>query len=292
MQILDGKKLSETILNELAEDIVRFKTSTGITPCLAAILVGDDPASQIYVSNKEKTCKKIGIENRLFRLPATTTTKEILTLIEKLNTDCNVHGILVQLPLPQGCDELRVLDAINPKKDVDAFHPENVGLISQGRPRYLPCTPYGIQQMLVRYGIETSGKHAVIVGRSDIVGKPMALMLLQKQSPQQSGADATVSIVHSRTKNLHEITRQADILIVAIGHARFLTADMVKPGTVVIDVGINRLPNGKICGDVDFDTVKNVAGAVSPVPGGVGPLTISMLMLNTLRAANLFLLTT
>ncbi|MDR2754780.1 MAG: bifunctional methylenetetrahydrofolate dehydrogenase/methenyltetrahydrofolate cyclohydrolase FolD [Planctomycetaceae bacterium] len=287
MQILDGKKLSETILNELAEEIIRFKTSTGITPCLAAVLVGNDPASQIYVSNKEKNCRKIGMESRLFRLPATTTTEELLILIEKLNTDLGVHGILVQLPLPKGCDELRVLDAIDPKKDVDAFHPENVGLISQGRPRYLPCTPYGIQQMLVRYGIETSGKHAVIVGRSDIVGKPMALMLVQKQSPQQTGADATVSIVHSRTKNLHEITQQADILIVAIGHAHFLTADMVKPGAVVIDVGINRLADGKICGDVDFEMVKNVAGAISPVPGGVGPLTISMLMLNTLRAANL-----
>ncbi|MDR3196568.1 MAG: bifunctional methylenetetrahydrofolate dehydrogenase/methenyltetrahydrofolate cyclohydrolase FolD [Planctomycetaceae bacterium] len=286
MQILDGKKLSETILSELTEEIIRFKSSTGITPCLAAVLVGDNPASQIYVSNKEKTCRKIGVESRLFRLPATTTTEELLILIEKLNTDSEVHGILVQLPLPQGCDELRVLDAINPKKDVDAFHPENVGLISQGRPRYLPCTPYGIQQMLVRYGIETSGKHAVIVGRSDIVGKPMALMLVQKQSPQQTGADATVSVVHSRTKNLHEMTRQADILIVAIGHPHFLTAEMVKPDAVVIDVGINRLSNGKICGDVDFDTVKEVAGAISPVPGGVGPLTISMLMLNTLRAAD------
>ncbi|MDR1142252.1 MAG: bifunctional 5,10-methylenetetrahydrofolate dehydrogenase/5,10-methenyltetrahydrofolate cyclohydrolase, partial [Planctomycetaceae bacterium] len=229
---------------------------------------------------------KIGIESRLFRLPVTTTTEELLILVEKLNRDTGVHGILVQLPLPQGCDELRVLDAIDPKKDVDAFHPENVGLISQGRPRYLPCTPYGIQQMLVRYGIETSGKHAVIVGRSDIVGKPMALMLVQKQSLQQTGADATVTIVHSRTKNLPEITRQADLLIVAIGRARFLTAEMVKPGAVVIDVGINRLPNGKICGDVDFDTVKEIAGAISPVPGGVGPLTISMLLLNTLRAAN------
>jgi methylenetetrahydrofolate dehydrogenase (NADP+)/methenyltetrahydrofolate cyclohydrolase len=170
-------------------------------------------------------------------------------------------------------------------RSVDAFHPENVGLISQGRPRYLPCTPYGIQQMLVRYGIETSGKHAVIVGRSDIVGKPMALMLVQKQLSQQSGADATVTIVHSRTKNLSEITRQADLLIVAIGRPRFLTAEMVKSGAVVIDVGINRLEDGTICGDVDFDNVKEIAEAISPVPGGVGPLTISMLLLNTLRAA-------
>ncbi|MDR0611762.1 MAG: bifunctional methylenetetrahydrofolate dehydrogenase/methenyltetrahydrofolate cyclohydrolase FolD [Planctomycetaceae bacterium] len=287
MQLLDGKKLSETIRQELAEEVIRFKSSTGITPCLAAVLVGENPASQIYVSNKEKACRKIGIESQLFRLPVTTTTEELLGLVEKLNKDSGVHGILVQLPLPQGCDELRVLDAIDTKKDVDAFHPENVGLISQGRPRYLPCTPYGIQQMLVRYGIETSGKHAVIVGRSDIVGKPMALMLIQKQLPKQSGADATVTIVHSRTKNLSEITRQADLLIVAIGRSRFLTAEMVKPGAVVIDVGINRLSDGTICGDVDFDNVKDIAGAVSPVPGGVGPLTISMLLLNTLRAAKL-----
>ncbi|MDR0337005.1 MAG: bifunctional methylenetetrahydrofolate dehydrogenase/methenyltetrahydrofolate cyclohydrolase FolD [Planctomycetaceae bacterium] len=287
MQILDGKKLSETICNELSEQVIRFKLSTGITPCLAAVLVGDDPASRIYVSNKEKACQKVGMESRLFRLPVTTTTEELLVLIEELNNDTNVHGILVQLPLPEGCDELRVLDAIDPKKDVDAFHPENVGLISQGRPRYLPCTPCGIQQMLIRYGIETAGKHVVIVGRSDIVGKPMALMLVQKQSLSQTGADATVTIVHSRTKNLSDITRQADILIVAIGRACFLTAEMVKPEAVVIDVGINRLSDGKICGDVDFDTVKEVAGAISPVPGGVGPLTISMLLLNTLRAANL-----
>jgi methylenetetrahydrofolate dehydrogenase (NADP+)/methenyltetrahydrofolate cyclohydrolase len=285
MLILDGKRLSETICLEIAEEVARLKSSTGIIPCLAAVLVGDDPASQIYVSNKEKACRKIGMESRLFRLPATTNTNELLFLIEKLNTDPGVHGILVQLPLPQGCDELKVLDAIDPKKDVDAFHPENVGLLSQGRPRYLPCTPCGIQQMLVRSGIETSGKHVVIVGRSDIVGKPLALMLVQKQSPQQTGADATVTIVHSRTKNLPEITRQADILIVAIGRARFLTAEMVKPGAVVVDVGINRLPNGKICGDVDFDSVQNIAEAISPVPGGVGPLTIAMLLLNTLHAA-------
>ena len=284
MQLLDGKALAETIRAEIAENVIRLKSERGITPCLAAVLVGDDPASQIYVANKEKACQKIGIESRLFRLSADTTTEQLLELVEKLNGDPGVHGILVQLPLPKGCDELRILDAIDPKKDVDAFHPENVGLISQGRPRFLPCTPYGVQQMLVRSGIDPSGKHAVIVGRSDIVGKPMALMLVQKAD----GADATVTIVHSRTKNLAELTRQADILIVAIGRARFLTADMVKPGAVVVDVGINRLPDGKICGDVDFDAVKDVAGAISPVPGGVGPLTISMLLLNTLTAARQF----
>ncbi len=283
MKTLDGKALAETIRTEIAGQVAQLRSECGVVPCLAAVLVGDDPASAIYVSNKEKACQKIGVESRLFRLPSTTSTDELLELVKKLNGDPTVHGILVQLPLPSGCDELRILDAIDPRKDVDAFHPENVGLISQGRPRFLPCTPYGVQQMLVRNGIETSGKHVVIVGRSDIVGKPMALMLVQKKD----GADATVTIVHSRTKNLAELTRQADILIVAIGRARFLTADMVKPGAVVVDVGINRLPDGKICGDVDFEAVKEVAGAISPVPGGVGPLTISMLLLNTLTAAKL-----
>lgn len=285
MKLLDGKSLAETIRSELAEKVAKLKSEKSITPCLAAVLVGEDPASQIYVANKEKACQKIGVESRLFRLPATTTTDELLELVDKLNNDKSVHGILVQLPLPGGCDELRILDAIDPRKDVDAFHPENVGLISQGRPRFLPCTPYGVQQMLVRNGIETSGKHVVIVGRSDIVGKPMALMMVQKQKNGENGADSTVTIVHSRTKNLSEITKQADILIVAIGKARFLAADMVKPGAVVVDVGINRLENGKICGDVDFEGVKEIAEAISPVPGGVGPLTISMLLLNTLTAA-------
>ncbi len=281
MKLLDGKALAETIRAEIADGVAALQSERGIVPCLAAVLVGNDPASQIYVANKEKACVKVGMASRLFRLPATTTTEELLTLIDQLNADNAVHGILVQLPLPKSCDEFRVLDAIDPKKDVDAFHPENVGLLSQGRPRFLPCTPYGVQQMLVRYGIETAGKYVVVVGRSDIVGKPMALMMTQKAA----GADATVTIVHSRTKNLPDITRQADIVIVAIGRAKFLSADMVKPGVVVIDVGINRLEDGKICGDVDFEAVKDVADAISPVPGGVGPLTITMLMLNTLTAA-------
>ncbi len=281
MKLLDGKALADTIRAEIADGVAALQSERGIVPCLAAVLVGNDPASQIYVANKEKACVKVGMASRLFRLPASTTTEELLTLIDQLNADNAVHGILVQLPLPKSCDEFRVLDAIDPKKDVDAFHPENVGLLSQGRPRFLPCTPYGVQQMLVRYGIETAGKYVVVVGRSDIVGKPMALMMTQKSA----GADATVTIVHSRTKNLPDITRQADIVIVAIGRAKFLSADMVKPGVVVIDVGINRLEDGKICGDVDFEAVKDVADAISPVPGGVGPLTITMLMLNTLTAA-------
>ncbi len=283
MKILDGKKIAEDIRAGIAEKVAELKKTRGIVPCLAAVLVGNDPASQIYVANKEKACEKVGIESRLIRLPETTTTDELLELVQKLNGDFGVHGILVQLPLPKGCDELKVLDAVDPKKDVDAFHPENVGLISQGRPRFLPCTPYGVQQMLVHSEIDPSGKHVVILGRSDIVGKPAALIFVQKAK----GANATVTIAHSQTKNLAEITRQADILIVAIGKARFVTAEMVKPGAVVVDVGINRLPDGKICGDVDFEAVKEIAGAISPVPGGAGPLTIAMLLLNTLNAAKM-----
>jgi len=282
MQILDGKSIAEGIRTEIAADVAKLKAERGIVPCLAAVLVGEDPASLIYVANKEKACQKAGIESRLFRLTAATTTTELLELVQKLNADPTVHGILIQLPLPKGCDEQKILDAVDPKKDVDAFHPENVGLISQGRPRFLPCTPNGVQQMLIRSGIEVAGKHVVILGRSDIVGKPIALMLIQKAQ----GANATVTIAHSQTKSLPEITRQADFLIVAIGRPRFVTAEMVKPGAVVVDVGINRLPNGKICGDVDFDAVKEIAGAISPVPGGVGPLTIAMLLLNTLKAAS------
>ena len=277
MQLLNGKTIAENIRREIAAEVATLN----IVPCLAAILVGEDPASQIYVSNKEKACQQVGIESRILRLSNATNTFELLQLIALCNSDPSIHGILVQLPLPKSCDEKQILDAIDPGKDVDAFHPENVGLLSQGRPRFLPCTPHGVQQLLVRSGIQTAGQHVVIVGRSDIVGKPMALMMVQKNA----GANATVTVVHSQTKNLAELTRQANILIVAIGKAKFITGEMVKPGAVVVDVGINRLPDGKICGDVDFDTVKEVAGAVSPVPGGVGPLTITMLLQNTLAAA-------
>lgn len=280
--ILDGKALAERLRAEIATETAALFERTGVRPCLAAVLVGDDPASRVYVGNKEKACVKAGIESRLVCLPATTTTGELLALIDTLNKDEGVHGILVQLPLPDGCDEKHILDAIDPLKDVDAFHPENVGLLSQGRPRYLPCTPAGVRELLLRSNIDTAGKHVVIVGRSDIVGKPAAIILVQKAA----GADATVTIAHSRTKNLPEITRLADILIVAIGRSKFLTAGMVKPGAVVIDVGINRDADGKLCGDVDFDAVKEVASAITPVPGGVGPLTIAMLLRNTLTAAS------
>ena len=281
MQILDGKAIAEKIRREITAEVDTLKAERGIVPCLAALLVGTDPASQIYVNNKEKACGQAGIASRIIRLLADTTTSELVQHIGQLNADPLVHGILVQLPLPSSCEEQQILDAIDPEKDVDAFHPHNVGLLSQGRPRFLPCTPHGIQQLLLRSGIQPAGLHVVIVGRSDIVGKPMALMMIQKSA----GADATVTVVHSRTKNLADITRRADILIAAMGKARFITGEMVKPGAIVVDVGINRLPEGKICGDVDFESVKDVAGAISPVPGGVGPLTITMLLKNTVAAA-------
>ena len=242
--------------------------------------MGDDPASEIYVRNKQKACERAGIESQLHRLSTDVTQDELLALVSKLNKDTDVHGILVQLPLPSQIDTRRVLKAVSPNKDVDAFHPENVGLLVQGHPRFLPCTPHGIQQLLVRNGVEIAGSHVVIVGRSDIVGKPLAIMLMQRAK----GANATVTVCHSRTKNLPEITRQADILVVAIGRAKFVTADMVKPGAVVVDVGMNRTDEG-LRGDVDFDAVREVAGRITPVPGGVGPLTIAMLLRNTLVAA-------
>ncbi|MCC7084711.1 MAG: bifunctional methylenetetrahydrofolate dehydrogenase/methenyltetrahydrofolate cyclohydrolase FolD [Pirellulales bacterium] len=284
-RILDGKSLAATLQTDIATRVAEFKTATGITPCLAAVLVGDDPASEVYVRNKQRGCERVGMSSQLHRLPASATESELLELIGRLNdspAEQPVHGILVQLPLPKHIHESHILDAVLPLKDVDAFHPENVGRIVQGRPRFLPCTPHGIQQLLVCGGIETAGKHVVVLGRSEIVGKPMALMLVQ----HGPGADATVTICHSRTQHLAELTRQADILIVAIGKPRFVTADMVKPGAAVIDVGINRA-GGKLCGDVDFDCVAQVAAAITPVPGGVGPLTIAMLLENTLRAAKL-----
>ncbi len=292
-QILDGKGLAEKIREEIKVEVSQFIEQTGIQPALAVILVGENPASQVYVRNKESACVKAGMRSLMYRLPQETESDELCALIEKLNKDDSVHGILVQLPLPEGIDEKRILDLIDPRKDVDAFHPENVGLISQGRPRFLPCTPYGIQQLLVRYNIETKGKQVVVIGRSDIVGKPMGLLLLQKGL----GGDATVTICHSRTENLPDVVREADIVIAAIGKAEFVTADMIKPGAVVIDVGMNRVPkevideNGekktvnKLVGDVDFESVKEVASWITPVPGGVGPLTVTMLLLNTLNGA-------
>ncbi len=284
-RILDGKSIAEQIRTEVASEVESFRQRTGIQPTLAAILVGNDPGSQVYVRNKERACEKAGMGSRLHRLPETTSEAELLKLLDQLNADPSVHGILVQLPLPRHIDSRRVLDAVAPAKDVDAFAPENVGLISQGRPRYLPCTPHGVMQLLGRCGIEVTGKHVVVVGRSDIVGKPMAMMLVQKEGPLgPTNANATVTIVHSQTPDMPNITRQADILIVAIGRPEAITAEMVKPNAVVIDVGINRKGEG-IVGDVDFASVSNVASAITPVPGGVGPLTIAMLLRNTLTAA-------
>ncbi|MFZ1933721.1 MAG: tetrahydrofolate dehydrogenase/cyclohydrolase catalytic domain-containing protein [Thermoguttaceae bacterium] len=280
--ILNGKALSEQIRAEIAVEVADFIAKTGVTPCLAAVLVGDDPGSQVYVRNKQKACEKAGIASQLHRPPTDTTTAELLALIDHLNRAPAVHGILVQSPPPKHIDERRVLSAINPLKDVDAFHPENVGLIVQGQPRFLPCTPHGVQQLLLRNGIPIAGANVVVVGRSDIVGKPMAILLMQKGP----GGDATVTVCHSRTRDLPAVTRQADILIVAIGRPRFVTADMVKPGAVVIDVGMNRLESG-LAGDVDFEGVKEVAGQITPVPGGVGLLTVTMLLHNTLVAARL-----
>ncbi len=283
-QILDGKALAAQIQAEIRDQVAEFILEDGIVPCLAAVLVGEDPASEVYVRNKRTACERAGIEGRLHRLPEDVSQDDLMALIGRLNKskDAAVHGILVQLPLPKHIDTARILHAVSPLKDVDAFHPENVGLIVQGTPRFLPCTPYGVQQLLVRNNIEIAGRHVVIVGRSDIVGKPMANMLLQRGA----GADATVTVCHSRTADLPAITRQADILIVAIGRARFVTADMVKPGAVVVDVGMNRV-EGKLCGDVDYAAVRDVAGYITPVPGGVGPLTVTMLLLNTLKAAEL-----
>ena len=280
--ILDGKALSKEIRAEIAEQVAAFKESGGPTPCLAAVLVGEDPASQIYVRNKEKACEKAGMGSVLHRLSAETTTDQLLELVDQLNGDASIHGILIQLPLPDQIDETRVLDAVNPIKDVDAFHPENVGRIVQGRPRFLPCTPHGIQQLLLRNAIQTAGQNVTVIGRSEIVGKPMSLMFMQRGE----GGNATVTVCHSRTKDLPAVTRQADILVVAIGQAKFVTRDMVKPGAIVIDVGMNRTDEG-LFGDVDFEAVKEVAGQITPVPGGVGPLTITMLLHNTLTAARL-----
>lgn len=283
--LLDGKAIAKEIRGELKQQVADFTKRCGVTPTLAAILVGDDPASQVYVRNKERACERAGINSVLHRLPIDTSQDDLLALIAQLNEGLSTNGILCQLPLPKHIAEQKILDAISPAKDVDAFHPENVGLIVQGRPRFLPCTPHGVQQILSRSGITVSGKHVVIIGRSEIVGKPLAMLLVQRDSDLGAeAANATVTLCHSRTANLEEITRTADVLVPAIGRPKFVTADMVKPGAVVIDVGINRTDEGLV-GDVDFDAVREVAGYLTPVPGGVGPLTIAMLLQNTLTAA-------
>jgi methylenetetrahydrofolate dehydrogenase (NADP+)/methenyltetrahydrofolate cyclohydrolase len=284
-RILDGKGIANTIRQEIASRVAAFKEKHSIDPKLVAVLVGEDPASQVYVRNKEIACQKAGIASQVLKLPGGTRIQELLELLDQLNADPTVHGILVQLPLPEHLDSRLVLDRVVPAKDVDAFSPENVGLISQGRARFLPCTPHGVMQLLDRCGIALCGKEVVVVGRSDIVGKPLVSMCLQKSGPGgPSNANATVTCCHSQTPDLASVTSRADVLLVAIGKPNWITAAMVKPGAVVIDIGINRLGD-RLVGDVDFEGVSQVASAITPVPGGVGPLTIAMLLENTLRAA-------
>ncbi len=275
--LIDGKATSAAMKDELKLKIAAFVEKNGFAPGLSVIIVGDDPASAVYVRNKENACAAVGIKSTTYRLSGETTEEELLALIRRLNADKDVHGILVQLPLPKQICEETVLATISPNKDVDAFHAQNVGHIMIGNYRFLPCTPAGVMALLERYGISVEGKHCVVIGRSNIVGKPQAMLLLEK--------NGTVTICHSRTKNLADITRQADILVAAVGRANFVTADMVKEGATVIDVGINRLSDGTLCGDVAFGEVEKKAYAITPVPGGVGPMTVTMLLYNTLTAA-------
>lgn len=275
--IIDGKKTSADIKAEIAAETAEFIKETGVTPGLAVVIVGNDPASEVYVRNKCRACEAVGFHSEKYEMSGDTTEEELLALIDKLNDDKNIHGILVQLPIPKAMDVEKVLLRIKPEKDVDAFHPYNTGKIMQGKYDFLPCTPAGVMELLARYNVEIKGKNCVVVGRSDIVGKPMSMLLLHK--------DGTVTICHSKTTDLSEVCRRADIIVAAVGRPNFVTADMVKEGAVVIDVGINRLPDGKLCGDVAFDEVEKKASAITPVPGGVGPMTIAMLMRNTLTAA-------
>ena len=287
-EIISGSGIARQIREELKEEIAGLKEEHNLVPGLATVLVGEDPASQVYVGQKEKTSQALGLYSERHDLPADTDEEELLALVNKLNKDPKIHGILVQLPLPKHINETKVLYAIDPKKDVDGFHPVNLGKLMIGEPDFLPCTPHGIQQLLVRSGIEIEGAEVVVVGRSNIVGKPITNILLQKKE----GANATVTVCHTRTRDISSHTKRADILIVAAGRPKAVTADMVKEGAVVIDVGVNRIgktAEGKaiLVGDVDFDAVKEKAKAITPVPGGVGPMTITMLMLNTVKAAKL-----
>jgi len=286
-RIIDGGAVGDAMRTELQRDI-RALGARGVTPGLAAVLVGDDPASATYVRMKGKACDEAGLYHETIRLAKETTEAELLALVERLNADHKIHGILVQLPLPKQINTQRVLHRVSPEKDVDGFHPENVGKVSIGDPTgFRPATPYGVQQLLVRSGVETTGSHVVIVGRSTIVGRPMAALLLQ----DGPGGNATVTVCHSRSRDIKSVTRQADILIVAIGKAEFVTGEMIKPGAVVVDVGVNRMDDPslkkgyRLVGDVQFEEAKKVAGAITPVPGGVGPMTITMLLYNTVQAA-------
>ena len=277
-KIIDGKAVREYNLDKISERVAALKEK-GVQPALAVIIVGNDPASRIYVNNKKNACERTGMRSLEFALPEETTTEELLELIDRLNADKSVNGILCQLPVPEHIDKNAVLERILPEKDVDCFHPENVGRLSIGSGSLVPCTPMGMVKLLEYEGVDPTGKHCVIIGRSDIVGKPMAMLMLAR--------NATVTVCHSKTRNLAEITNQADILVAAVGIPKFVKADMVKQGAVVLDVGMDRDENGKLCGDVDFEAVKDKASLITPVPGGVGPMTIAMLMRNTLTAAEI-----
>ena len=277
-KIIDGKQISLDIKNELKEKVAKYKEQ-GLEITLAVVKVGNDPASAVYVRNKEKACEYVGINSKTLALPEETTEEELLNVVKELNEDKNVNGILVQLPLPKHIDESKVLLTIDSTKDVDGFHPVNVGKMVIGEDTFLPCTPAGIIEMIKRTDIDIEGKECVVIGRSNIVGKPMAMLMLKE--------NATVTIAHSRTKDLKEVTKRADIIVAAIGKAKFVTADYVKEGAVVIDVGMDRDENGKLCGDVDFESVSKVASAITPVPGGVGPMTVTMLLVNCLRSVEL-----
>ena len=277
-KIIDGKQISLDIKNEVKEKVAKYKEQ-GIEITLAVVKVGNDPASAVYVRNKEKACEYVGINSKTLALPEETTEEELLNVVKKLNEDKNVNGILVQLPLPKHIDESKVLLTIDSTKDVDGFHPVNVGKMVIGEDTFLPCTPAGIIEMIKRTDIDIEGKECVVIGRSNIVGKPMAMLMLKE--------NVTVTIAHSRTKDLKEVTKRADIIVAAIGKAKFVTADYVKEGAVVIDVGMDRDENGKLCGDVDFESVSKVASAITPVPGGVGPMTVTMLLVNCLRSVEL-----
>ncbi len=275
--VIDGKAVSARTREQIKLECEKLVQSTGVRPGLAVVLVGDDPASQVYVKNKKKGCEQVGFYSEEYNLPAQTTQDELLKLLDRLNADDKIHGILVQLPLPAHLDEKAVIERILPSKDVDAFHPVNVGKIMIGNYDILPCTPAGVMELIHSTGVNVSGKECVVIGRSNIVGKPMAMLLLHE--------NGTVTVCHSRTRNLASVTRRADILVSAVGKAKFVGADMVKPGALVIDVGMNRDENGKLCGDVDFAAVEPLASFITPVPGGVGPMTITMLLRNTLTAA-------
>lgn len=278
-KLIDGKAVAAEVRAEIAKEVADLQDTDGITPGLAVVIVGDDPASRTYVNNKKKACAEVGIYSEEYALPAETSQQELLDLVGSLNKKQDIDGILVQLPLPKGLNEKAVIEAIDPGKDVDAFHESNVGRIMIGNFHFLPCTPAGVMELLRHEGIDVAGKDCVVVGRSNIVGKPMAMLLLH--------SNGTVTVCHSKTKDLPEVCRRADILISAVGKAKFITADMVKPGAVVIDVGMNRDENGKLCGDVDFAAVEPIASCITPVPGGVGPMTIAMLLKNTIAAAKL-----